>query len=736
MATTSKRCASSSNEESVSDSDSDTDREQNKNVSKQAKSTKPQKRKGAGTYKVAYKAEWAKEFPIRAVSNFKHKFHCIPCGKNITCHHQGLGDVKKHCCGELHTKNVASWKKQKTMNMFNSNKQTTLSQKVIKAEVITTNFLVQHNLPIATADHLGPLFKEIFPDSKIAASYSCGRTKTSCILNEALAPQCHKYIIEHCQTHPYSVGTDGSNDTGVAKMNPVSIRLFDINRSKTVTNHFFDMCLTKGEDGAKAYKIFEAIEETFTRDSMLWTNCVSLSIDNTNTMIGANNSVASRFLEMNPELFVAGCPCHLAHIAASHANDAFSDILGINVEDICIDCFYWFSKSSKRKGKLLEYFELCNQDYQAVLKHLSIRWLSLQRCIDRILKKYPSLKSYFLSEESPDQRFQRLCDRFGNPLLEPALLFQSAAISLFTHFNLLLQRDEPTVHVVQPAMESLARKLANRIVLPRVLIDVDSVTELDLDDESIFIKSTSLFLGGTTKFTLNRLHNDGTINDSDYNKVHNAAHHYFKSALKYIFDKFPIDNDVLCNAVWVNVPKRLDTTWESVQFFLEKFSLLTLLQGINPDILHEEFVDYQTLPDDAIGQRAWKEAKVVDGQDEDGNEIAHHRVDILWWHLAHLKVPGTSQNRFKNLSKVAEIVLVIPHSNAEQERLFSIVRKNKTDSRSNLKLDGTLSSILAMKTTYPESSTPCYKWKPDDEVLTNSKKSTVSYNKKHIGDAQ
>ena len=475
--------------------------------------------------------------------------------------------------------------------MFNSNKQTTLSQKVIKAEVITTNFLVQHNLPIATADHLGPLFKEIFPDSKIAASYSCGRTKTSCILNEALAPQCHKYIIEHCQTHPYSVGTDGSNDTGVAKMNPVSIRLFDINRSKTVTNHFFDMCLTKGEDGAK---IFEAIEETFTRDSMLWTNCVSLSIDNTNTMIGANNSVASRFLEMNPKLFVAGCPCHLAHIAASHANDAFSDILGINVEDICIDCFYWFSKSSKRKGKLLEYFELCNQDYQAVLKHLSIRWLSLQRCIDRILKKYPSLKSYFLSEESPDQRFQRLCDRFGNPLLEPALLFQSAAISLFTHFNLLLQRDEPTVHVVQPAMESLARKLANRIVLPRVLIDVDSVTELDLDDESIFIKSTSLFLGGTTKFTLNRLCNDGTINDSDYNKVHNAAHHYFKSALKYIFDKFPIDNDVLCNAVWVNVPKRLDTTWESVQFFLEKFSLLTLLQGINPDILHEEFVDYQT----------------------------------------------------------------------------------------------------------------------------------------------
>jgi hypothetical protein len=120
-----------------------------------------------------------------------------------------------------------------------TNKETTLSKNVIKAEVMITNFLVQHNLPIATADHLGPLFTEIFPDSTIASSYSCGRTKTSAILNEALAPECHKYVVEHSKTHPYSVGTDGSNDTGIAKMNPVSIRIFDIDKSKTVTNHFF-----------------------------------------------------------------------------------------------------------------------------------------------------------------------------------------------------------------------------------------------------------------------------------------------------------------------------------------------------------------------------------------------------------------------------------------------------------------------------------------------------------------
>ena len=51
-----------------------------------------------------------------------------------------------------------------------------------------TNFMVEHNIPFATADHLSPLLGNIFPDSQIAKGYSSARTKTTCILNLALAP--------------------------------------------------------------------------------------------------------------------------------------------------------------------------------------------------------------------------------------------------------------------------------------------------------------------------------------------------------------------------------------------------------------------------------------------------------------------------------------------------------------------------------------------------------------------
>ena len=59
-----------------------------------------------------------------------------------------------------------------------------------------------------------------------------------------------------------------------------------------------------------------------------------------------------------------------------------------------------------------------------------------------------------------------------------------------------------------------------------------------------------------------------------------------------------------------------------------------------------------------------------------------------------MKAPDSTY-RFSRLSQIAMLILVIPHSNAEEERIFSIVQKNKTTFYPNLDLKGRLSSILA-----------------------------------------
>ena len=53
--------------------------------------------------------------------------------------------------------------------------------------------------------------------------------------------------------------------------------------------------------------------------------------------------------------------------------------------------------------------------------------------------------------------------------------------------------------------------------------------------------------------------------------------------------------------------------------------------------------------------------------------------------------------RFRWLANVSKLVLILPHSNASEERVFSMITKNKTSFRPNLKLDGTLASIITVK---------------------------------------
>ena len=53
------------------------------------------------------------------------------------------------------------------------------------------------------------------------------------------------------------------------------------------------------------------------------------------------------------------------------------------------------------------------------------------------------------------------------------------------------------------------------------------------------------------------------------------------------------------------------------------------------------------------------------------------------------------------LSKVAQLALILPHSNAEEKRVFSLINKNKTAFRPYLSLDQTLSSIVAVKLANP-----------------------------------
>ena len=85
-------------------------------------------------------------------------------------------------------------------------------------------------------------------------------------------------------------------------------------------------------------------------------------------------------------------------------------------------------------------------------------------------------------------------------------------------------------------------------------------------------------------------------------------------------------------------------------------------------------------------------------------------MDIIWGYL---------RERFPFLSSVALCVLTIPHSNAAEERVFSMIKNNKTS----------LNSMMINKMNTPEDLTPCFRTKLPIELFKKIKTACKDYNK-------
>jgi len=190
---------------------------------------------------------------------------------------------------------------------------------VTRAEVKMATMLAMNNVPIALSDELTPLFRDIPPDSEIAKQFSSRHTKTACIINGAIAPHYQQQLVECMKKDPFALAIDGSSDSGVEKMNPLTVRLFD-NLCGIVCTRLLDMCMSSS---ATANSIFSKMNEALSHRVISWTNCVGISLDNTSVNMGCHNSISTKVQSANSSIYIMGCPCHIVHNIAVKADDAF-----------------------------------------------------------------------------------------------------------------------------------------------------------------------------------------------------------------------------------------------------------------------------------------------------------------------------------------------------------------------------------------------------------------------------
>uniref|UniRef100_H3A161 HAT C-terminal dimerisation domain-containing protein n=1 Tax=Latimeria chalumnae TaxID=7897 RepID=H3A161_LATCH len=536
---------------------------------------------GSAKYGSKFQLHWTTKWLfIVAVANKTTFFNCTHCHQELSCSHQGEKDVTHHLESAVHRENSRVISQQQRIAFLPV--LDPLTDQVTHTEVKVTALFAVHNIPLATADHLGPLLKDIFPDSQIA-----------------------KHL-------------DGSNDRCLEKMNPLTVRIFDLQRH-IVTTQLLDLCLTTGIHAATVEGIFSKIDEKMTSREIPWQNCVGFSVDNTSVNLGKNNSINIRVQGKNKSAYFMGCPCHIIHNTASTRGSEFSKVSGLDVEDFCIDLTSF--------------------------------------CRDGVLSAF-------------------------------------------------------------------VKKLLGKFIQVQIIKNDVSLQDVDFANPDNQLPDESLCVGLVTKQTVYRLTNEGDISPATKKKFFSAVRAFYSSVTKYAFKKLPLNNEELKNATFVSFDVKEDCTFEQVEYFVDRYKHLFSLNPAEMEMLQDEFVDYQLLHRSEIPHYVWVEATL---QTDTNDTVTCYRMDTVWAHLSNVKSPA-GHMRFPSLLRLARLVLVLLHSNADEKRLFSLIRKNRTPFRPNLGLDGTLSSIIQVKLANPE---PCFKFESTKEVIKKAKGATWEYNKKH-----
>ena len=78
---------------------------------------------------------------------------------------------------------------------------------------------------------------------------------------------------------------EGSNDTGLNKVFPIAVRVFEVNFNKVMTK-FFDVDPIDGTDASTAETMFQSVDNQLNKDDISWDCCLAIGLANANVNIG------------------------------------------------------------------------------------------------------------------------------------------------------------------------------------------------------------------------------------------------------------------------------------------------------------------------------------------------------------------------------------------------------------------------------------------------------------------
>ena len=308
-----------------------------------------------------------------------------------------------------------------------------------------------------------------------------------------------------------------------------------------------------------------------------------------------------------------------------------------------------------------------------------------------------------------DSRVTRIVTRMKQPVTKAYCLFLKQAIPLFDGPNTVLQSDAPVIHKLLPTLNEQLEKILLRFLQPEYIERFKKKSrlyEIEYQRSSKQKDDEQLFIGEQCRQFL-----EAEGSSIDKKTFYENVRSFYLRAVEYMIAKFPYADPVLYHATVADINQRTTAQFESVKYFMVRYPIFLENAGGSGceviDKVAEQFLSYhvEELP----------QAKI--SKDENEN-IRNSRMDVKWHEISKMK-----DGKYQLLSKIMKGILVIFHSNADCERVFSYVTKTATRFRPSLSTQG-LSDLTIHKCFMQATEKKCFQQTYTEEFLRKAKSAT------------
>ena len=533
------------------------------------------------------------------------------------------------------------------------------------ADIRFSLLVAAHNFSFKSVQHVVETAKLNFKDSVIAKRISQSRTKCTSIVKNVLSENIKDELSNELKNNVFSILVDESSDISNTRLMCILVRYIDSNSE--VKTQLLDLIPIGGDEG-NAKGLYNLFKNSMERFKLSVDNVVGFCSDNASVMLGKKNSFKTHLVSENTEIIVNGCVCHSAHLVAVAASQEIPSYVEALIQNI----YSYFSRSPKRQSILEEFQKFMHFSQLKILSPSKTRWLALSNCVNRVLQQWDVLVELFREAAFEDKNpvGNMIFSELQNPYVKAYLHFLNHVLPLINKFNAMFQSQKVSVQDLYPESRRFIRVVAVNFIKPSFLSKDEKLDNLNIYDPNVLLSIEEVNVGEHTLETLK----DCSERDKEQFKL--ICVKFYQKCVSDAYKRFPMNN-----------------LYKNMSFVIPKIAL-------TPDTdktcdLSELAEKYERKVDKYEVVKELNTLKVYFSETEKEKLLGSKNSVEFWSAIGEIK-SFDDEYIFPNIAKLAKIILVLPHGNADVERVFSMMTDIKTKKRNRLNPE-TLSDLLRVK---------------------------------------